>query len=403
LVNIPDFFATGLIDLPWWGYIVVTLALTHVTIAAVTIFLHRAQAHRGLDLHAIPSHFFRFWLWLTTGQVTKEWVSIHRKHHAKCETAEDPHSPQIYGIKKVVTQGAELYRIESKKSETMEKYGHGTPDDWMERNVYAAFSWQGVGLMLVTNLILFGPVGAAIWAAQMSWIPFHAAGIINGVGHYWGYRHYTVNDTSTNITPIAFWIGGEELHNNHHAFPTSARFSMRWYEFDLGWLYINILSFLGLAKVKKVAPRPRFDMNKLVCDAETLHAVIAHRYEIVTKYTRTLKSTCAAEIGRLRANGAAPALTSLREGTAVKRFRQWLKIEADQLTVEQRVTLHETLKHSSVLETVYSFRQDLAKLWERSTLSKEELVAKLEDWCKRAEATGIAQLQQFSRQLRTYA
>ncbi len=401
-MNIPDFFAVGLIDLPWWGYIVVALALTHVTIASVTIFLHRAQAHRGLDLHAIPSHFFRFWLWLATGQVTKEWVAIHRKHHAKCETAEDPHSPMVYGLKKVVTQGAELYRVESKRPETMEKYGLGTPDDWIERNVYSKFSWQGVGLMLVIDLALFGPIGATIWAVQMAWIPFHAAGIINGVGHYWGYRHYAVNDTSTNITPIAFWIGGEELHNNHHAFPTSARFSMRWYEFDLGWLYINILQFFGLAVVKKVAPRPRFDATKAVCDGETLQAVIAHRYEIVTKYAKTLRSTCQEEIAKLRANGRTP-LSTMREGKAVRNFRHWLRSDAEQLSAENRASLQETLKHSSKLDTIYALKLDLAKLWERSTLSKEELVARLEDWCKRAEATGIQQLQQFTRHLRSYA
>lgn len=402
-MNIPDFFATGLIDLPWWGYIAVALALTHVTIAAVTIFLHRAQAHRGLELHAAPSHFFRFWLWLTTGMVTKEWVAIHRKHHAKCETKDDPHSPMIYGIKKVLSEGAELYRAESKNQETLDKYGVGTPDDWMERNVYSRFSWQGAGLMLIVNVLLFGPVGATIWAVQMAWIPFHAAGVINGIGHFWGYRHYTVNDTSTNITPIAFWIGGEELHNNHHAFPTSARFSMRWYEFDLGWMYINILKFFGLATVKKVAPRPRFDLSKAAIDAETVQAVIAHRYEIVTKFAKSLKSTCAEEIAKLRSSGTSLAVTAMAERKAVRSFREWLRSDAEQLSAEHRALLQETLKHSNVLETVYTLRQDLAKLWERSTMSKEEMVAKLEDWCKRAEATGIAQLQQFSRQLKSYA
>jgi stearoyl-CoA desaturase (delta-9 desaturase) len=256
--------------------------------------------------------------------------------------------------------------------------------------------------MLVTNVILFGPLGATIWAAQMAWIPIHAAGIINGIGHFWGYRHFTVNDTSTNITPLAFWIGGEELHNNHHAFPTSARFSMRWYEFDLGWLYINVLKFFGLATVKKVAPRPRFDMSKVVCDAETLQAVIAHRYEIVTKYAKTLKSTCQEEITKLRQNGATP-LATMREGKAVRSFREWLRSDAAQLSDEHRASLQATLKQSDKLETIYTLKQDLAKLWERSTLSKEELVTRLEDWCKRAEATGIAQLQQFSRQLRSYA
>ena len=401
-MNIPHFFATGLIDLPWWGYFVVGLALTHVTIAAVTIFLHRAQAHRGLDLHAAPSHFFRFWLWLTTGMVTKEWVAIHRKHHAKCETADDPHSPMIYGITKVLTEGAELYRAESRNQETLDKYGTGTPDDWMERNVYSRYSWQGAGVMLVINLLLFGPIGATIWAAQMAWIPVHAAGIINGLGHFWGYRHYAVNDTSTNITPIAFWIGGEELHNNHHAFPTSARFSMRWYEFDLGWLYINVLQFFGLATVKKVAARPRFDMNKVVCDGETLQAVIAHRYEIVTNYAKTLRSTCQEEIAKMREAGSSP-LATMREGKAVRNFRHWLRSDEALLSAENRASLLETLKHSDKLETIYTLRQDLAKLWERSTLSKEEMVSRLEEWCKRAEATGIAQLQLFTRQLRSYA
>ena len=391
----------GLIDLPWWGYIVVALALTHVTIAAVTIFLHRAQAHRGLDLHAIPSHFFRFWLWLTTGMVTKEWVAIHRKHHAKCETAEDPHSPVFYGIKKVLTQGAELYRTESRNQETLDKYSHGVPNDWIERNVYSKYSWQGAGLMLVMNMVLFGPIGATIWAVQMAWIPVHAAGVINGIGHYWGYRHYTVADTSTNITPIAFWIGGEELHNNHHAFPTSARFSMRWYEFDIGWLYIRILETLGLAKVKKVAPKARFDLNKVACDIDTVQAVIAHRYEITTRYARSLKATCRSEIRRLRSEGT--VFAGMRSSSAWNRFKGWMFADRAALPQDHQQVLDAALKHSNVLETVYAFKKELMATWQRSTVSKEELVANLEDWCKRAEASGILALQQFSRRLRAYA
>ncbi|MBL8513755.1 MAG: fatty acid desaturase [Betaproteobacteria bacterium] len=377
--------------------------MTHVTIAAVTIFLHRAQAHRGLDLHPAISHFFRFWLWLTTGMITKEWVAIHRKHHAKCETEEDPHSPMVYGINTVLAEGAELYKIEAKNAETLEKYGTGTPDDWMEKNVYTRFPWQGVGLMLMVNLMLFGPIGATLWAVQMVWIPIHAAGIINGIGHYWGYRHFTVNDTSTNIVPIAFWIGGEELHNNHHAFPTSARFSMRWYEFDLGWMYIRTLAAMKLAKVKKIAPRPRFDFNKAKIDAETVQAVIAHRYEIVTKYVKALKATTREEVAKIRANGLVSPMSAMREGKAVKSLKQWMRSDADQLSAEHRASLSETLSHSKVLDNLYTLRLDLAKIWERSTLSKEELVAKLDDWCKRAEATGIAQLQQFTRQLKSYA
>jgi stearoyl-CoA desaturase (delta-9 desaturase) len=281
--------AHGLVPLPWWGYVVVALVFTHITIAAVTIYLHRSQAHRGLDLHPTVSHFFRFWLWLTTGMVTKEWVAIHRKHHAKVETADDPHSPQTRGINKVFWEGAELYRDEAKVHETLDKYGLGTPDDWIERNVYTRHSWEGVGLMLVVNLALFGPLGATIWAVQMAWIPITAAGIINGIGHYWGYRNFSCEDASRNIVPWGILIGGEELHNNHHAYGTSAKLSSRWYEFDLGWAYIRTLEFFGLATVRKVAPRLKFDRVKLNADLETLQAIITHRYAVLTSYASSLK------------------------------------------------------------------------------------------------------------------
>src|SRR6188768_3494751 len=293
--------AGGLLSLPWWGYAVVALALTHVTIAAVTIFLHRCQAHRGLDLHPIVSHFFRLWLWLTTGMVTKEWVAIHRKHHAKVETDEDPHSPQTRGIENVLLRGAELYREEARNAETLAKYGHGTPDDWMERNVYTPFSVQGVGVMLLIDLILFGPIGATIWAVQMLWIPVTAAGIINGIGHYWGYRNFACADASTNIVPWGIIIGGEELHNNHHAYGSSAKLSSRWYEFDIGWLYIRTLAALRLATVRKVAPQIRFDRDKAVADLATLQAVITHRYHVATSYARSLKATYATELASLKA------------------------------------------------------------------------------------------------------
>src|SRR6478752_4565331 len=295
----PDFLALaahGLTPLPWWGYVVVALALTHITIASVTIFLHRSQAHRGLDLHPVASHSFRFWLWLTTGMVTKEWVAIHRKHHAKVETPDDPHSPQTRGIKTVLLRGAELYRDESKIPETLEKYGHGTPDDWIERNLYTPFSWQGVGVMLMINVALFGPIGLTIWAVQMLWIPITAAGIINGIGHYWGYRNFACNDASANIVPWGIIIGGEELHNNHHAYGTSAKLSSRWYEFDIGWMYIRGLELVGLAKVRKVAPKLKVAKGqKHVPDLATLQAVITHRYAVASQYARSLKAACAAE------------------------------------------------------------------------------------------------------------
>jgi stearoyl-CoA desaturase (Delta-9 desaturase) len=392
--------ASGLLPLPWWGYVVVTLVLTHVTIAAVTIFLHRCQAHRGLDLHPVASHFFRFWLWITTGMVTKEWVAIHRKHHAKVETADDPHSPQIRGIETVLLQGSELYRLESANTETLEKYGHGTPDDWLERNVYARYLWQGVGLMLAIDLMLFGPIGATIWAVQMMWIPVTAAGIINGLGHYWGYRNFACKDASTNIVPWGIVIGGEELHNNHHAYGTSAKLSSRWYEFDIGWLYIRILQKLGLAQVRKIAPQLRVDPSKAVPDLATLQAVLTHRYAVVTNYARSLKVACAAEIVALRERRKRDNRTHV---PSLRRIKRWLLTDPSTLSETERGQLTEALAHSKVLHQVYSMRQELAALWERSTESSEQLLLRLQDWCHRAEASGIAPLAQFSVKLRRYA
>ena len=290
---------SGVVDMPWWGYVVVTLVYTHITIASITIYLHRHSAHRALELHAIPSHFFRFWLWMTSGMVTKEWTAIHRKHHAKCETEDDPHSPVVLGINAVLARGSELYRAEAKNKETMERYGYGTPDDWVEKNVYTKHSAWGVTLMMIINILLFGPIGITIWAVQMIWSPVMAAGIINGVGHYWGYRNFQAEDASRNIVPWGILIGGEELHNNHHAYATSAKLSNKWYEFDIGWLYIRTLEMMGLAKVKKVAPKLRIDTGKTKCDIDTLHAVISHRYEVLTKYAHSLKTTLASDSERV--------------------------------------------------------------------------------------------------------
>jgi stearoyl-CoA desaturase (delta-9 desaturase) len=299
-----QWLAHGITDASWWQVLAFALVATHITIAAVTIYLHRCQAHRSLDLHPIPAHFFRFWLWATTGQVTKEWVSIHRKHHAKCETAEDPHSPVTHGIKTVLTRGAELYRAEAKNQETMKKYGHQTPDDWVERNVYSRFTWQGVGLMLIVNLLLFGAVGLSVWALQMAWIPITAAGIINGLAHHRGYRNFEAPDASTNILPWGIIIGGEELHNNHHTYPTSAKLSVKPYEFDIGWAYIRAMEMVGLAKVRKTPPMLRHGVIKPVADKDTLEAIIANRYEVMAKYGRGLKAACATELAKLQAEGA---------------------------------------------------------------------------------------------------
>ena len=391
-----DFLLNGLTNASGWQILVYTLAVTHITIAAVTIFLHRCQAHRALDLHAIPSHFFRFWLWLTTGMVTKEWAAIHRKHHAKCETEEDPHSPITRGIEKVVFEGAELYRVEARNRETMEKYGHGTPDDWIERNVYTKHSALGVSLMLIINVLLFGVLGLTVWAIQMMWIPVTAAGIINGIGHYWGYRNFDCKDASTNIFPWGIIIGGEELHNNHHTYGTSAKLSSKWYEFDIGWMYISILSFFGLAKVKKVAPAPRFDREKLVADLETLQSVVANRYDVMAKYARSVRQAWAEEVAHIREK-------SSLEASFLKSSKQLLQREPASLQTSQQQQLTEIFKHSAVLKTMHEMRIELAAIWERSHSSSDQLLAQLRDWCARAEASGIRSLQQFSLRLRSYA
>jgi stearoyl-CoA desaturase (delta-9 desaturase) len=385
---------SGGFDLPWWGYVIYTLVVTHVTIAAVTIFLHRHQAHRALDLHPIISHFFRFWLWLTTGMVTKEWASIHRKHHAKCETVEDPHSPQIVGIRKVLFEGAELYRKEAANAETLTRYGHGTPDDWLERKLYTRHNVLGVVLLFIINFVLFGFIGITIWAVQMAWIPFLAAGVINGIGHYWGYRNFQPGDASRNIVPWGILIGGEELHNNHHAYASSARLSNRWYEFDIGWLYIRLLQMVGLAEVKKVAPRVKLGAAKPHCDLATLQAVITHRYEVLAKYAKTLRTTCADEVKSLRASAITVDFRALK---------RWLHNDTAALPQPERERREQVLKANTRLATVYTMRDELAALWERSSASKEQLVHQLEDWCRRAEASGIEALQTFSRRLRCYA
>ncbi|SMF42035.1 DesA family fatty acid desaturase [Pseudogulbenkiania subflava] len=378
----------GLIDLPWWGYVAVALVLTHITIASVTIFLHRHQAHRALDLHPVPSHFFRFWLWLTTGMVTKEWASVHRKHHARCETAEDPHSPQVLGIKKVFFEGAELYRVACKDRSTMEKFGHGTPDDWLERNVYTRHSAKGIILMMAIDLVLFGPIGLTIWAVQMIWIPLTAAGIINGIGHYWGYRNFENEDASTNILPWGILIGGEELHNNHHTFGTSAKLSYKWYEFDIGWMYIRILEMLGLAKVRKVAPRLAEDPSRPHLDVEHLQAVVANRYALAARYARELKGVYRSEIEKLG------------QGNLAGKMKTWLKQEAKDTPEEERKQLAELLEKSHVLQTIYSMRQELSRLWERSSLTREQLLKELQEWCARAEASGIEALKTYAQRLR---
>lgn len=384
-------------NLQWWQYVLITLALTHISIAAITIFLHRSQAHRAVDLHPIVSHFFRLWLWLTSGVVTKEWVAIHRKHHAKCETVEDPHSPQTRGIMKVLLEGAELYRAEAKVAATLEKYGHGTPDDWMERNVYSRHSAMGVALLMIINIALFGPIGLTIWAVQMAWMPIMAAGIINGVGHYWGYRNFACEDASTNVLPWGILIGGEELHNNHHAYGTSARLSNKWYEFDIGWLYIKLMSYVRLATVRKLAPTVKWLPAKPLCDLDTLQAVITHRYDVMTRFVKSVRDDTAAEIAKLKAGSNVPQNWNLDS------FRAWLYKEPSELAAADKAELDKLLDKSERLQTVYRMRQELSAIWGRSTASREQLLEQLQAWCKRAEESGVQSLKDFSVRLRCYA
>jgi stearoyl-CoA desaturase (delta-9 desaturase) len=390
-----DWLANGALAASWWQVLLVTLAMTHITIAAVTIFLHRAQAHRALELHALPSHFFRFWLWLTTGMVTKEWVAIHRKHHAKCETDEDPHSPQTRGIKKVLLEGSELYRAEAKNQETLEKYGRQTPDDWIERNLYTRYSWEGVGVMLIIDLWLFGAIGAAVWAVQMMWIPINAAGIINGIGHWWGYRNFEAPDASTNVSPWGVVIGGEELHNNHHTYPTSAKFSVKPYEFDLGWGYIRGLEMLGLAKVRKTPPKLELGAVR-AADGKTLDALIANRYEVMAQYAAALKHTVGAELEKLKAQGA----KNSARWSEMRLAKRWLHRDDDRIPQGVKPQVAQALAQSPTLAKLVAMREELRQLWTRTNVSADQLVVDLQAWCKRAEDSGVAALREFSLKLR---
>ena len=387
---------SGVFALPWWGSAIVALALTHVTIVGVTVFLHRCQTHRALDLHPALSHFFRLWLWMTTGMATREWVAIHRKHHAKCETPDDPHSPQVLGINRVLWGGVFLYVRESRNRAVIERYGSGTPDDWLERNLYSRYVLLGLTLTGLIDVILFGIVpGVAILLVQIVWIPFWAAGVINGVGHFGGYRSWPTADASTNLAPWGILIGGEELHNNHHAFPTSAKLSNKWYEFDIGWMYIRIFELLGLAKVKRIAPAPRFVNAAAAPDLTTLQAVIENRYDVLARYASALRATNAEAFAGLAET--APADAPMRRGV-----KRWLRQNETASDEHERARFVAWLSTSPTLETVYSMRRDLVALWQDPAASKEQLVLQLRSWCRRAEDSDVQALAGFSRRLRQY-
>lgn len=388
-----------LFDPSWWACLLFVLLSTHITIAAVTIYLHRMQAHHALGLHPCVSHFFRAWLWLSTGMVTREWVAIHRKHHAKCESTADPHSPQIHGIRRVLLEGSELYRREAKNEATLARYGHGTPDDWIERHLYSRHPTAGIGLLLLADLACFGAIGLTIWAVQMLWIPLFAAGVINGIGHYWGYRSFTTRDASRNIVPWGILVGGEELHNNHHAYSRSACLSNPnlWWELDIGWLYIRLLALLGLATVYCRSPRLSLRRSGQGCNTQMLEAIITHRFEVLSTFARALRRTAFAEGSALQQR-----LPELPPGKLPAALRHWLQRENAELNASEAHALALALDSSTLLQTLYAMRQELVSLWSRSTATQEQLLRQLEDWCRAAETSGIAALQEFSRKLRCY-
>jgi len=381
----------GVLDLSFWGYFLAAFILVQISMMAVTLYLHRDQAHRAIDLHPVLRHFFRLWIWLSSGMVTREWVSIHRKHHAMVEREGDPHSPKVFGLRKVLLEGAELYRVESLNDETLEKYGKGTPDDWVERNVYQRFSISGVYVLLTIDVILLGLPGITVFAIQMLAMPVFAAGVINGLGHAKGYRNFESEDTSTNLVPIAILVGGEELHNNHHAFPTSAKFSVRWWEFDIGWMYITILRAIGLCKVRRLAPKPRLADDPRPVDIETLAAVLQNRMHVLRDYTR--KVTLPVLRIEKRAN---------RDNALLRRARKLLVSGPILLDEAAKVRLASLLEDNAALRTVHEYRQQLLDLWAQANVSNERLVRQLKEWCNRAEASGIDALHDFSASLRGY-
>ena len=387
------FVANGVTGATWWQVLIVALVFTHITIASVTIYLHRHSAHRSLDLHPVASHFFRFWLWMTTGMVTKEWTAIHRKHHAKCEHEGDPHSPVVFGIKKVFFEGAELYRAEAKNQDTLDRYGHNTPNDWVEKHIYTGRSRLGVSLMLIINVSLFGTLGLSVWALQMAWIPITAAGIINGIGHWWGYRNFEAADASTNISPWGIIIGGEELHNNHHTYPTSAKLSVKPYEFDIGWMYITILKSVGLATVKKLPPRMAFGDVKPVADEKTLEAIIANRYEVMAGYAREMRAACQREVEGLKARSA--------DASVLDAARRWLHRDDDKVPADIKPQLALARAEHPVLDKMVTMREELRALWSSTNATREQLAGDLQAWCRRAEESGIAALRDFSIRLRS--
>ena len=386
----------GLADLGVFGYVMVTLLWLHTTMMCVTLYFHRDQAHRSVDLHASVRHFCRFWLWMNTGASTREWVAVHRKHHAYCEQEGDPHSPRLFGLKKVLLEGAELYRAEARNPETVEKYAKGCPNDWLENNVYHSRrgSYFGISLLVILDLVLFGVPGIILIALQLSNMPLLAAGVINGLCHAKGYRNFETDDDSTNLWPIGLFIAGEELHNNHHAFPTSARFSMRRHEVDMGWLHLKALELFGLAKIRRVATAPELEQSaRSAADLDELRAIMVNRMHVLRAYMHRVTLP----VLRREAESLGDNTNSL-----LRAARKVLIRPPQMLDERSRKRLAELAARHPRFETVLQFRNELRNLWEGAHTSNERLLADFREWCARAEQSGIQGLQDFVAYLKSF-
>ena len=377
-----------------WQLVGITLLMTHVTIVSVTVYLHRYSAHRALELNGALKHFFRFWLWLTTAQNTREWTAVHRKHHAKCETPDDPHSPLYKGLGTVLRKGAELYREEARNPETLRIYGKNCPDDWIERNLYSRYKLGGIALMAVIDLLLFGTIGITIWAVQMMWIPFWAAGVVNGLGHALGYRNFECRDAATNLVPWGIVIGGEELHNNHHTYPNSAKLSVKRWEFDMGWAWIRLFCLLRLAKVQRVAPIAHRVAGKASLDMDTAMAILNNRFQIMAQYRKLV-------IGPLVKQELARVDASLRHH--FRRAKRLLSRETSLLEDRHHVRIESMLAHSQALKTIYEKRLALQQIWARTSANGHDMLAAMKDWVHEADTSGIHALRDFAAQLKTYS
>ncbi len=383
----------GLLDLSVWQLIATALVFTHITIVSVTLYLHRHSAHNALDLHPVLKHFFRFWLWLTTAQNTKEWTAIHRKHHAKCETEEDPHSPVVLGIRKVLFEGAELY-AEAATPETLERYGQRTPEDWIERNLYSRYPMLGIGLLAVANLLLFGVHGIWIWAVQMMWIPVWAAGVVNGIGHWMGYRNFECADNARNISPLGILIGGEELHNNHHTYPNSAKLSRRWFEVDIGWGYIRLFQLFGMAKPKGYRPIAHYVPGKKDVDVETVQAITNSRFDIMRQYRKRVVEPVLLQQRTLMDDEIRPRY---------RKLKKLLSREVSLIKPREKEHLDSVLERNEMLRLIYQKSEELQLLWRQRGLKPQDKLQALMQWCKEAEASGVRYLEEFADHLRAYS